>query len=122
MIEYHDSSMFYKVEGNLVPIIQLDQYLKLTDSNNEYLAINGHSKIAILCKKDDFNFSIFVADDILQQMDVIVKPFKSSYSNTRDILGSTITTDGTVCLILDVLNIMSYQSNENKITQFNLIS
>ena len=122
MIEYHDSSMFYKVEGKLVPIIQLDQYLKLTDSNNDYLAINGHSKIAILCKKDDYNFSIFVADDILQQMDVIVKPFKSSYSNTRDILGSTITTDGTVCLILDVLNIMSYQSNENKITQFNLIS
>ena len=122
MIEYHDSSMFYKVEGNLVPIIQLDQYLKLTDSNNDSLAINGHSKIAILCKKDDYNFSIFVADDILQQMDVIVKPFKSSYSNTRDILGSTITTDGTVCLILDVLNIMSYQSNENKITQYNLIS
>ncbi len=122
MIEYHDSSMFYKVEGKLVPMIQLDQYLKLTDSNNDYLAINGHSKIAILCKKDDYNFSIFVADDILQQMDVIVKPFKSSYSNTRDILGSTITTDGTVCLILDVLNIMSYQSNENKITQYNLIS
>lgn len=122
MIEYHDSSMFYKLEGNLVPIIQLDQYLKLADSSNDYLAINGHSKIAILCKKDDYDFSIFVADDILQQMDVIVKPFKSSYSNTRDILGSTITTDGTVCLILDVINIMSYQSNENKIAQYNEIS
>ena len=46
-------------------------------------------------------------DELLQQTDVVVKPFKSNYSDARDILGSTILDDGSVCLILDVLTIIN---------------
>ena len=47
----------------------------------------------------------------------VVKPFKSNYSDSRDILGSTITGDGAICLIIDVLNIISSKFNTNIISQ-----
>jgi len=48
----------------------------------------------------------------MQQTDIVVKPFKSNYSDSRDILGSTILDDGSVCLILDVLTIITQMKFE----------
>ncbi|MBA7538747.1 hypothetical protein ES705_31024 [subsurface metagenome] len=84
---------------------------------------NSYKKIAVWCQKDEDNSAIFVADKQLQQLDVVVKPFTSSYSDSRDILGSTITGEGSICLILDVLNIISrQQSSEYEISLINKIN
>ena len=68
---------------------------------------NNRSKIAIWCKKDEINSAIFVVDEILQQMELVIKPFRSKFSGFQEILGVTITGDGSICLIIDVLNIIS---------------
>ncbi len=78
---------------------------------------NNIKRIAVWCQRDEDNSAVFIADKQLQQLDIVVKPFKSNYSDSRDILGSTITGDGAICLIIDVLSIISSKFNTNIISQ-----
>jgi two-component system chemotaxis sensor kinase CheA len=107
LVEIQNGNEFYKSNNQLIPIFRLDQILNIRIHENEDSGNNSHSKIAILCKNEMENYAIFVVDDISQQLDIVVKPFKSNYSDSRDILGSTILGDGTICLVIDVLRILS---------------
>ncbi|MFX1568811.1 MAG: chemotaxis protein CheW [Promethearchaeota archaeon] len=113
-VEYIDGNQFYKINSHVVPLIHLNEHLNMKVSNG-----NSGKKIAILCQRDEDNSAVFVADKQLQQLDVVVKPFKSNYSDSRDILGSTITGEGSICLILDVLSIISNKINETIISNLN---
>jgi two-component system chemotaxis sensor kinase CheA len=110
--EYIDDTLYYKHNSNLIPAIQLERHFQFNAISNEDLRLHSKSKVAILCKKDDMNSAIFIVDDLMQQTDIVVKPFKSNYSDSRDILGSTILDDGSVCLILDVLTIITQMKFE----------
>ena len=112
LVEYEDGEQFYRIGPKRIPIIHLDEYLEMVQKSTE----NSHKKIAIWCQRDEESSAVFIADKQLQQLDVVVKPFKSSYSDSRDILGSTITGEGAICLIIDVLNIISTKQNENLIS------
>ncbi|MFW9939965.1 MAG: ATP-binding protein [Candidatus Thorarchaeota archaeon] len=114
-VEYVEGKQYYKIDSNLIPVIYLDQHLRMVDLTDT----NSHKQIAIWCQKDEENSAILVADKQLQQLDVVVKPFTSSYSDSRDILGSTITGEGSICLILDALNIISNQSSEYELSLIN---
>jgi two-component system chemotaxis sensor kinase CheA len=112
-IEEVGDKEYYKINNNQIPIIHLDKHLDLVDkkySNNN----SRKNKIAIWVKKDEQNSTVFIADKIRQQMNIVVKPFKYNFSNVLDILGSTIMTDGSICLILDVLNMIETQINIEK--------
>ncbi|MFX0035393.1 MAG: chemotaxis protein CheW [Candidatus Hermodarchaeota archaeon] len=115
-VEYMGGEQYYKINSSLFPIVYLDEHLKMRDQSKT----NSHKKIVIHCQRDEDASAVFVADKQLQQLDVVVKPFKSSYSDSRDILGSTITGEGTICLIIDVLSIISSKLNENVITNLNI--
>jgi two-component system chemotaxis sensor kinase CheA len=115
-VEYVEGEQFYKIDSKLIPIIYLDEHLKMVEKSST----NSHKKIAIWCQRDDDNAAVFIADKQLQQLDVVVKPFKSNYSDSRDILGSTITGEGSICLIIDVLSIITSLLNENVISKFNI--
>ncbi len=115
-VEYVDGQQFYKINSKLMPIIHLDEYLNMVEKSTT----NSHKKIAIWCQGDEDSSAVFIADKQLQQLDVVVKPFKSNYSDSRDILGSTITGEGSICLIIDVLSIISSILNENIISNLNL--
>ncbi|MFW9873835.1 MAG: chemotaxis protein CheA [Candidatus Thorarchaeota archaeon] len=116
-VEYVEGKQYYKIDSRLIPVIYLDQHLRMVD----LIETNSHKKIAVWCQKDEDNSAILIADKQLQQLDVVVKPFTSSYSDSRDILGSAITGEGSICLILDVLNIISRQSSEYEISLINKI-
>ena len=116
--EYVENTLYYKFNSKLIPAIQLEQHFQFKDATNEDLRLHSKSKVAILCKKDDMNSAVFIVDDIMQQTDIVVKPFKSNYSDSRDILGSTILDDGSVCLILDVLTIITSKTNEIRTFKF----
>ena len=116
--QYVEGKQYYKVNSNLVPVIHLDQYLKTVDLEDT----NTYKKVAILCQKDEDSLAVLVADKQLQQLDVVVKPFTSNYSDSRDVLGSSITGEGTICLILDVLNIMSTMESEEEIKIINKLN
>ncbi|MFX0006831.1 MAG: chemotaxis protein CheA [Candidatus Hermodarchaeota archaeon] len=115
-VEYVDGQQLYRIDSKLLPIIYLDEYLSMVENSIE----NSHKRIAIWCQKDEDSSAVFIADKQLQQLDVVVKPFKSNYSDARDILGSTITGDGSICLIIDVLSIISSILNENIVSNLNL--
>ncbi|MFW9772789.1 MAG: chemotaxis protein CheA [Candidatus Heimdallarchaeota archaeon] len=117
-VEYIEGKQYYKVDSRLVPVIHLDQHLQMVD----LVEINSYKKIALWCQKDEDHSAILVADKQLQQLDVVVKPFTSNYSDSRDVLGSTITGEGSICLILDVLNIISTQTYEKELRVLNKIS
>jgi len=114
-VEYLEGQQYYKIDSKMFPIIHLDEHLKMVDKRTT----NSHKKIAIWCQRDEESSAVFIADKQLQQVDVVVKPFKSNYSDSRDILGSTITGEGSICLIIDVLSIISSILNENIISNLN---
>jgi len=118
-VEYVDEVKFYKINSNLLPIVRLDKLLKLT--SNGKVKKNSHTKLAILCKKDEDSSVILIADELLEQFDAVVKPFQSEFSITNHISGSTILSDGSICLILDVFNIINSKLNELQYSQLNNI-
>ena len=111
-VEYIEGEQYYKIKSKSLPVIHLDEHLNMVDKSTT----NSYKKIAIWCQKDEENSVVFIADKQLQQLDVVVKPFKSNYSDSRDILGSSITGEGGICLIIDVLSIISNKLNENIIS------
>ena len=113
MIEYMDGEQYYKIDSKKIPLIYLEEHLKMVEKSKT----NSHKRIAVWCQKDETNSAVFVADKQLQQLDIVVKPFKSNYSDSRDILGSTITGEGAICLIIDVLSIISSNFNKNIISE-----
>ncbi|MFW9822076.1 MAG: ATP-binding protein [Candidatus Thorarchaeota archaeon] len=113
LVEYVDGIQYYKIDSRKVPLIYLDEHLNMVEKSET----NSHKKIAVWCQRDEFNSAVFVADKQLQQLDIVVKPFKSNYSDARDILGSTITGDGAICLIIDVLSIITSKFNKDIMSQ-----
>ena len=114
-VEQDNGSKYYQVDSQLLPIIDLESHLKLKKHDVAEHVSNSHINIAIFCKKDNIVTAVFVVHEILQQMDIVVKPFTSNFSDSHNILGSTVTGDGSICLILDVLSIMSSLTQEKKI-------
>ncbi|TFG07902.1 MAG: chemotaxis protein CheA [Promethearchaeota archaeon] len=120
--EYINNELFYRINSHLVPVVELDKRLNLIKENDNKLGGNSTRKIAILCKNEDKNASLFIVDEVLQQMDIIVKPFSSSYSESQDLMGSTVLGDGSICLVIDAIKIISSNQNENQISVVNKIN
>ena len=118
-VEYVDEVKFYKINSSLLPIVRLDKLLKLT--SNGKVKKNSHTKLAVLCQKDEDSSAILIADELLEQFDAVVKPFQSEFSITNHISGSTILSDGSICLILDVFNIINSKLNELQYSQLDNI-
>ena len=130
LIEYVKGKEYYRLNEKLVPIVRLKEYLNI-ESEFDTIEIDEteggeaatkivennldkFDKIAIYKKKDEDNAVLFVVDEIMQQMDVVIKPFRSKFSQFQDVLGVTITGDGSICLIIDVLSLISRMANEMK--------
>jgi len=113
MVEYIEGEQYYKIDSKKIPIIYLEEHLEMVDKSTT----NSHKRIAVWCQRDEDNSAVFIADKQLQQLDIVVKPFKSNFSDSRDILGSSITGEGAICLIIDVLSIISSKFNQNIASQ-----
>jgi two-component system chemotaxis sensor kinase CheA len=113
MVEYIEGEQYYKIGSKKIPIIYLKEHLEMIEKSTT----NSHKRIAVWCQRDEDNSAVFIADKQLQQLDIVVKPFKSNFSDSRDILGSTITGEGSICLIIDVLSIISSKFNQNIVSQ-----
>ena len=118
-VELVDGIKYYKANSNVYPIIRLDKLLNLNNHGKENIYKNSQTKLAVLCKRDEDTLSILVAEELLEQIDAVVKPFKSDFSISNYITGSTILSDGSICLILDVFNIINSKLNELKYSQLN---
>jgi two-component system chemotaxis sensor kinase CheA len=114
-IEHIHSAPVYRLRGNLLPLVYLDQQLSRssTSSLNEYLSnANPVEKLQqttdkiniVVLRADDRQFGL-VVDAISDTQEIVVKPLGKLLKGIPTFAGATIMGDGRVALILDVVGI-----------------
>jgi two-component system chemotaxis sensor kinase CheA len=97
----------YRLRGNLLPLVLLNDQLEPTRSQDNYLA-NAYAKDGavniVVLQADDRQFGL-VVDAIHDTEEIVVKPLQKQLKNISVFAGATIMGDGRVALILDVLGL-----------------
>lgn len=91
-IERVHGSPVFRLRGNLLPMVHLGQQLGLSDSDD------GHHILVIQTQNQPFGL---VVDDILDAVEIVVRPVSRRLAAIGVIAGATILGDGSICLIAD---------------------
>ncbi len=84
------------VHGQTVPLVRLSRILDCGDDTEE-----PGSGLVILIEHEGRRVAL-LADDLLDQTQIVVKNLEANYQRVEGIMGATILGDGRVALILDV--------------------
>lgn len=112
-IEHIQNSSFYRLRGNLIPLISLSDILKIPGSRltgniisqaKEQGKLNQLAFNIIVLKADKQVFGLIV-DDVNDTEEIVVKPLGRHFKDLPIYAGATILGNGQVALILDVLGI-----------------
>lgn len=96
-LEEINGAEFFRLRGELVPVIRLKEVLGLTgestseDTSENVVVLNSDGKIYGL-----------IVDEILDTVEIVVKPLSKQLKSVNFYAGATIMGDGRVSLILDV--------------------
>ncbi len=99
-IERIQDALFYRLRGNLLPLVYLQRELGVER------ALDGEHDIVniVVLKADDRQFGL-VVEEINDTEEIVVKPLGKQLKGITVFAGATIMGDGKVALILDVLGI-----------------
>ena len=97
-IERIQDAPFYRLRGNLLPLVYLDETLKLHGE------ADAEAANIVVLKADDRQFGL-VVNAISDTEEIVVKPLGKQLKGVSVFAGATIMGDGKVALILDVLGI-----------------
>jgi two-component system chemotaxis sensor kinase CheA len=97
-IERIQDALFYRLRGNLLPLVFLQKELAVERVHEED-AVN-----IVVLKADDRQFGL-VVEEINDTEEIVVKPLGKQLKGLTVFAGATIMGDGKVALILDVLGI-----------------
>jgi two-component system chemotaxis sensor kinase CheA len=97
-IEEISGSQFYRLRGNLLPLIQLSQILK-TDQPEPLSDLN-----IVVLQADDIMFGL-VVEQIHNAEEIVVKNLDNLLKNIGAFSGATMMGDGEIVLILDVIGL-----------------
>ena len=100
-IEYVHGTPVYRRRGRLLPVVSLNQVLKLESPDH----LEGANMVVL--QADDRQFGLLV-DGINDTQEIVVKPLGKQLKGLTLYAGATIMGDGRVALILDVLGIGQY--------------
>lgn len=103
-IEVLHSVPVYRLRGQLLPLVYLDEQLQLREART---AAGHHSDEAVnivVLQAEDRQFGL-VVNQINDTQEIVVKPLGSHLKGLPTYAGSTIMGDGSVALILDVIGI-----------------
>ena len=94
-IKLIDNYEVFNVRDDVVSLLRLNRLFQIaTDENKDYYFVvivgSGDKKMGL------------VVDSLIGEEDVVIKPLRDHYTNAPGIAGANITGDGTVCLIIDV--------------------
>ncbi|TVR34552.1 MAG: chemotaxis protein CheA [Spirochaetaceae bacterium] len=94
-IKLIDNYEVFNVRDDVVSLLRLNRLFHIaTDENKDYYFVvivgSGDKKMGL------------VVDSLIGEEDVVIKPLRDHYTNAPGIAGANITGDGTVCLIIDV--------------------
>jgi two-component system, chemotaxis family, sensor kinase CheA len=103
----------YHLRANLIPLIDLNQLL-----NSQQLPLpTPHSPLnLIIIQADNYQFGL-VVDTIEDIQDIVVKPLGKQLKSLSIFAGATILGDGTVALVIDVVNLAKVAGVEAKYKQ-----
>ncbi len=102
-IELVHGAPVYRLRGRLLPLVYLNQELKLENSTREVATSDGVVNIVVL-QADERQFGL-VVDQINDTEEIVVKPLRKQLKTVKTFAGSSIMGDGRVALILDVLGL-----------------
>ncbi len=96
-VEEIKGSMFYRLRGNLLPLVYLNQELKLPR------AADGESPVIniVVVKAEEQTFGL-VVETVHDTEEIVVKPLGKQLKHLAVFAGATIMGDGHVAIILDV--------------------
>ena len=104
-IERIKGAQFYRLRGNLLPLVHLHRALELQSYQGE----GDHAINIVVLKADNRQFGL-VVDRINDTEEIVVKPLGKQLKGVSVFAGATIMGDGTVALILDVLGLAQRSS------------
>jgi two-component system chemotaxis sensor kinase CheA len=87
----------YKLRDNYIPVIRLHKKLGVEDAKEDLA-----DGLLVVIESGGQRAGVFV-DDLLGQQQVVIKSLESNFMKIDGIAGATILGDGTVSLILDVM-------------------
>ncbi|MFU7561680.1 chemotaxis protein CheA [Roseiconus sp. JC912] len=101
-IEFIHDVPVYRLRGNLLPLVFLDELLGLRPhrTRNDYT----DSVNIIVLQAEDRHFGL-VVDAVIDSQEIVVKPLGGHLEDIACYAGATIMGDGMVALILDVLGV-----------------
>jgi two-component system chemotaxis sensor kinase CheA len=100
-IEMVQGAPVYRLRGDLLPLVYLDQELGLSSLD----AAASAATLSIVVLHTGIRQFGRVVDDILDTEEIVVKPLKGHLKGISSFAGATIMGDGRVALILDVLGL-----------------
>lgn len=103
-IELMHSVPVYRLRGQLLPLVFLDEELKLRPRRSDEERRSCDIVNIVVLQAEDRQFGL-VVDHINDTQEIVVKPLGQHLKGLATYAGSTIMGDGTVSLILDVLGI-----------------
>ncbi|NQZ00331.1 MAG: chemotaxis protein CheW [Bdellovibrionales bacterium] len=99
-IENLQGSEFFRLRGDLIPVLRLNQVLNL-NSDDEITKKSDSENIVVLTA-EGYQFGLIV-DSILDTQEIVVKPLSPEIKDLQVFAGATIMGNGAVALILDAL-------------------
>ncbi len=95
-IKYVQSKEVIHLRGNVIPLIRLNHILDVPKKDE---AVNELT--VVIVKKGD-KLAGFVVDNLIGQLEIVIKSIGKYINNSKMISGATILGDGEIALILDV--------------------
>lgn len=83
------------LRGNVIPLVRLTEILQVESHNDP-----EEDLVVLIAKKGD-RYAGFVVDELMGQMEIVIKSMGRYAGNSKIISGATILGDGEVALILD---------------------
>jgi two-component system chemotaxis sensor kinase CheA len=94
------------VRGKVVPFVRLRELFAISGEKPEIEHI-------IIVEADNFRVGI-VVDEIIGNLQTVIKPLDRTYRNAEGISGATIMGDGTVGLIVDIPELIRCARRDEK--------
>lgn len=98
-IKFIDNYEVFNVRNDVVSLLRLNRLFRIpTNEQNEYCFV-------VIVGTNEKRVGLMV-DSLIGEEDVVIKPLRDSFTNSPGIAGASILGDGSVCLIIDVSQLL----------------
>lgn len=102
-IEYLQGNAFYRLRGNLLPLVNMKSLLDFCSKDEAAKSLPDVINIVVVRAERQL-FGLIV-DEVVDTADIVVKPLARFLKSVNVYSGATVLGDGSIALILDVMGI-----------------